>query len=255
MNYEIKIICIILIVLAVLYIVYQLINSIDDEDKLTIESFDNTPTPSDTPTPTLTNTPTPIPTLTNTPTPTPTLTNTPTPSDTPIPTLTNTPTPSDTPIPTLTNTPTPSDTPIPTLTNTPTPTPTLTNTPTPTIPLDYYNKLKTDLAGATEDEIQNLAVFIKQFDINTIQSYLPNVPPTIRGEISQLVKNYKNVQQESQDDSLEYYSASKKYETKIQDAKAELKKLNESFANTNLEAPVNFNNMLDFRAFREIYVN
>jgi hypothetical protein len=166
MIYKIKIIFIVLIVSAVLFIVYQLINSFDDEDKLTIESF-NTPS-------------------------------------------------------------------------------------NPTIPSDYFNILKTDLA--TPAEIQNLAESIKQFNITDLQSYLPNVPPLIKDEISQLVQNYKIVQKQSQDDGLEYYSASKKYETKIQDAKAELKKLNESFANTNLEAPVNFNNMLDFRAFREIYV-
>ena len=168
MNYKIKIICISLLVLTVLYILYQLINSFDDEDKLTIESFDATPTP--------------------------------------------------------------------------------------TLPLVYYDKLKKDLAD-TPDDIKNLAEFIKEFDITGIQSYLPNVPQPIKDEITQLVKNYKKVQQQTQDASLEYYSASKKYETKIQNAKAELKKLNESFANTNLEAPVNFNNMLDFRAFRDIYVN
>jgi len=103
-----------------------------------------TPVVTETPTPTLTETPTstPTPTLTETPTITLTPTLTETPSLTPSPTITTTPTltetPTSTPTPTLTETPT--NTPTPTLTETPTltpsstitPTPTLTETPTPT---------------------------------------------------------------------------------------------------------------------------
>lgn len=87
-----------------------------------------TPTPTVSPTPTLTATPTP------TVTPTKTATPTPTPTVTPTPTLTPTPTPTITPTPTRTATPTPTLTATPTATITPTPTPTSTSataTPTP----------------------------------------------------------------------------------------------------------------------------
>ncbi len=96
--------------------------------------------PTNTPTPTPTNTPTMTPTKTptNSPTATPTLTptNTPTPTNTWTPTNTPTNTPTQTPTFTPTNTPTmtPTRTPTNTPTNTPTitPTNTPTNTPTPT---------------------------------------------------------------------------------------------------------------------------
>ena len=113
-----------------------------------ITAVDPTPTPTNTPEPTATNTPTPTPTntpeptATNTPTPTPTNTPTPTATSTPEPTATQTPTPTatNTPEPTATNTPEPTatNTPEPTATNTPEPTatstlePTATNTPEPT---------------------------------------------------------------------------------------------------------------------------
>ncbi len=92
-----------------------------------------TPTATDTPTPTSTRTPTatdtPTPTATDTVTPTPTCTPMPTATDTSTPTSTRTPTPTDTVTPTPTRTPTPTDT--PTLTPTRTPTSTLTSTHTP----------------------------------------------------------------------------------------------------------------------------
>jgi hypothetical protein len=81
-------------------------------------------TPSDTPTPTVTNSPTPTFTLTPTRTPTATFTRT--------PTATHTPTYTRTPTPTPTFTPTPTPTRTPTLTRTPTPTPTPTHTATVT---------------------------------------------------------------------------------------------------------------------------
>ena len=122
-----------------------------------VDGLKATNTPTETPTPTATNTPTstptetPAPTATNTPTstptetPAPTATNTPTstPTETPVPTATSTPTPTatETPEPTATSTPTPTatETPEPTATSTPTPTvtetpePTATSTPTPTV--------------------------------------------------------------------------------------------------------------------------
>ncbi len=85
-----------------------------------------TPTPTLTMTPTVTSTPTVTPTLTSTPTLTPTQTSTPAATSTPTPTPTVTST--STPTPTITSTATPT----PTLTNTPTLTPTRTATPTPT---------------------------------------------------------------------------------------------------------------------------
>ena len=102
------------------------------------------PTPTLTPTLSLTSTPTPTLTSSSTSTPTPTLTSTPTqtltstPTQTPTLTSTSTPTPTLTSsqTPTLTSTPTPTPTLTSTATRTPTPTPTLTststNTPTPT---------------------------------------------------------------------------------------------------------------------------
>jgi hypothetical protein len=89
-----------------------------------------------TPTPTQTHTPTQTPTNTHTPTNTPTHTHTPTntPTDTPTNTHTptNTPTGTFTPVPTDTPTNTPTHTPTNTPTNTPTHTFTPTNTPTRT---------------------------------------------------------------------------------------------------------------------------
>jgi hypothetical protein len=96
-----------------------------------------TPTPTVTPTNTQTPTKTPTPTITNTQTPTQTVTstNTPTPSITPTKTPTNTPsiTPTKTPTPSITSTGT--VTPTPTLTQTPsiTASPSLTPSPTPTV--------------------------------------------------------------------------------------------------------------------------
>jgi len=85
----------------------------------------NTPTASVTPSQTATNTPTP--TLTKSPTPTPTITKTPT--STVTPTKTTTPTPQET----ITATPTPTGTPTVTPTTTNTPTPSLTIGATPTV--------------------------------------------------------------------------------------------------------------------------
>lgn len=62
--------------------------------------------------------------------PGPTETPTPTTTNTPDPTVTNTPTTTNTPTPTMTNTPTTTNTPGPTVTNTPMPTPTATVPPT-----------------------------------------------------------------------------------------------------------------------------
>jgi hypothetical protein len=89
-----------------------------------------TPTPTQTQTPsnTPTNTVTPTRTPTNTPTPTQTATNTVTPTRTP----TKTPTPTNTPTMGLSPTPTPSNTATPTVTPTNTPTKTTTPTITPT---------------------------------------------------------------------------------------------------------------------------
>ena len=101
-------------------------------------------TPTETPTPTVTETPTntPTPTVTETPTETPTPTITETPTETPTPTVTDTPTSTPTPTPTQTPGASPSGSPTPTptisetATSTPTPTPTIsetaTSTPTPT---------------------------------------------------------------------------------------------------------------------------
>lgn len=98
-----------------------------------------------TPTPSITESPTPTETITPTVTTSPTITSTVTPTVITLPTNTPTPTPTKTPTPTPTNTPTP--TPSPTPTTPPTPTPTVivitqlpspsptatpTNTPTPT---------------------------------------------------------------------------------------------------------------------------
>lgn len=98
-----------------------------------------TVTPSSTPSPTLTITPTEILTPTSTPIPTAIPTSTITPTDIPVPTEipTDTLTPTETPVPTvtptetLTPTPIPTDTPTPTLTPSPIPTMTMTPTETP----------------------------------------------------------------------------------------------------------------------------
>jgi len=106
-------------------------------------TFTPTFTPTSTNTPTYTPTPTFTPTSTNTPTysPTPTFTPTsttptytPTPTFTPTSTWTATHTPTDTSTPTLTSTSThtPTDTAVPTITSTITGTPTRTSTPTST---------------------------------------------------------------------------------------------------------------------------
>ncbi len=93
-------------------------------------NFDVTPTPTNTPTPTVT----PTVTATNTATPTNTPTNTETPTNTPTntETPTNTPTNTQTPTVTPTNTETPTSTPTNTTTSTQTNTPTNTGTQTPT---------------------------------------------------------------------------------------------------------------------------
>jgi hypothetical protein len=93
---------------------------------------------SQTPTPTQTSTPT------QTPTPSVTATNTSTPTQTP----TNTETPTNTPTPT--NTETPTNTPTPTNTETPTPTPTNTETPTPTPTQSRFSF--SVYSGVTSDE-------------------------------------------------------------------------------------------------------
>ena len=99
-------------------------------------ALEDTPTPSNTPTETVSPTPTDTPTETASPTltDTPTLTHTPTdtPTETPSPTLTDTPTDTPTLTPSFTPTDTPTDTATPTLTYTPSDTPTPTDTLTPT---------------------------------------------------------------------------------------------------------------------------
>jgi hypothetical protein len=91
-----------------------------------------TATPTITPTKTATPTKTPTPTTTKTPTVTPTSTITPTVTATPTKTPTQTPTPTITPTKTATPTITPTKTATPTITPTKTATPTKTPTPTPT---------------------------------------------------------------------------------------------------------------------------
>jgi hypothetical protein len=89
-------------------------------------------TPTITPTTTTTPTKTPTPTVTTTPTTTPTPTVTPTITITPTVTATPTKTPTQTPTPTITPTKTATPTITPTKTATPTITPTITTTPTKT---------------------------------------------------------------------------------------------------------------------------
>ena len=126
----------------------------------------NTPTPSNTQTPsptvtpsvTPTNTPTPSVTATQTETPTATPTNTESGTPTPTPTNTGTPTPTNT----ETNTPTP--TPTNTETETPTPTPTITptQTVTSTSPLQSFSVT----SGTTSNEAceSGVSVTIYAFD-------------------------------------------------------------------------------------------
>ena len=90
----------------------------------------STPQASDTPTVTDTTTPTPSPTVTDATTPTPAPSETDTPTPTPAPTVTDTATP--TPSPTVTDATTPTPAPSETDTPTPTPAPTVTDTATPT---------------------------------------------------------------------------------------------------------------------------
>jgi hypothetical protein len=111
------------------------------------ETITETPTPSEsstqTPTETVTTTPTPTPSTTETLTPSPSASPTPsqtstiTPTPTPTSTTTSTPTPTPTPSTTQTATPTssesPTETPTGTITETPTATPTSTTTSTPTV--------------------------------------------------------------------------------------------------------------------------
>lgn len=89
------------------------------------------PTPTVTPTPSVTPSFTPTPTVTPSISPTPSIT--PSISATPTPTGTSTPTPTVTPTQTATPTVTPTVTPTPTGTSTPTPTVTPTQTVTPTV--------------------------------------------------------------------------------------------------------------------------
>ncbi len=70
---------------------------------------------------------------TATETPLPTLTDTPVPTETSVPTLTDTPIPTDTSLPTMTHTPVPTNTPVPTMTHTPVP----TDTPSAATPAIY----------------------------------------------------------------------------------------------------------------------
>ena len=88
------------------------------------------PTPTTTPTSTITPTITPTPSITPTTTPTPTVTSTITPTTTTTPTRTPTPTVTTTPTTTKTPTVTPTSTITPTVTTTSTITPTVTSTPT-----------------------------------------------------------------------------------------------------------------------------
>ena len=135
------------------------------------------PTPTITPTPTLTPglSPSPTPTITSTPTTTPTVTPTTTSTPTTSVTPTNTPTTSVTP----TNTPTTSVTPTITPTNTQTPTITPTNTQTPTktptqTPTPSFTPFWT---GITADE-QYATTFIDCCDVTgtTVpsDSYIPH---------------------------------------------------------------------------------
>ena len=99
----------------------------------------STPQASDTPTVTDTTTPTPSPTVTDATTPTPAPSETDTPTPTPAPTVTDTATPTPSPTVTDATTPTPAptetDTTTPTVTDTttPTPSPTVTDTAAPTV--------------------------------------------------------------------------------------------------------------------------
>jgi hypothetical protein len=120
-----------------------------------------TDTPTETPTPRITDTPTETPRPTETPTATPdptltfTATRTHTPTITPDPTLTFTATPTATPDPTLTFTATQTHTPPPTSTSTATPDPTHTPPSTATAsftPTDTATPSPTGMATATDTE-------------------------------------------------------------------------------------------------------
>jgi len=148
------------------------------------ETLTSTPTSTDTitPTPTQTNTPTDTPTITPTDVPThtltPTSTNTPTdtPTNTLTPTSTNTPTdtPTNTLTPTSTNTPTdtPTNTLTPTSTNTPTRTPTNTRTPTPTkTATPTRTPTRTPTVTSTSGQNRNVKVYVQNF--STLVSNVP----------------------------------------------------------------------------------
>lgn len=146
----------------------------------------NTQTPTVTPTPSVTNTRTPTQTVTSTNTPTPSVTSTQTPTITPSITPTNTLTPSITstgtvtPTPTLTQTPSitasPSLTPSPTPTVTPTNTATQTQTPsktptqTPTI---------TSTTTTTPTQTQTPSITPTNFTGSILTSPTPTPTPTV----------------------------------------------------------------------------
>jgi hypothetical protein len=114
-----------------------------------------TNTPSETPTNTPTETPTSTPTITPTPTETPSVTPTETPTNTPSETPTNTPTetPTNTPTETPTQTPTNTSSVTPTETPTNTPTQTLTPTETPTnTPTETPTSTPTNTPSVTPTE-------------------------------------------------------------------------------------------------------
>lgn len=145
----------------------------------------SSPTTTNTPTSTPTNTPTVTNTPTNTPTDTPTATDTPT--DTPTNTPTDTPTATDTP----TDTPTATETPTltPSMTWTPSSTPTATRTATPTatptpLPEDSLDLIE-DLQRAARNPLRfNCQLFVQS--VEEIQRKIVIDSQTAVGEITAL---------------------------------------------------------------------
>jgi hypothetical protein len=151
-----------------------------------------TPSPTVTPTNTATNTPTPSVTATETGTPTPTPTNTETSTPTPSVTATGT----QTPTPTNTGTPTETPTNTPTVTQTQTPTNTSTPTPTPTSPLQVFYNVT---SGATSNEACEAGVqtelygFFPIFDDNT--QFYNDPSGVVVGDMSGFYSNQSSVTQ------------------------------------------------------------
>jgi uncharacterized protein YraI len=151
--------------------------------------------PTNTPTPTATNTPVPTltPTLTFTPFPTSTHTYTPTytPTNTPIPSSTATATPTSTPTPTFTSTatvtytatathtatPTQTPTSTSTATATPSPTPTTTDTPSPTSTLTATPTAIPPTASLTPSEEPAQVVVLPTATATTTPTITPSETP------------------------------------------------------------------------------